>query len=171
PLHDVDERPALGARQRPALDHPHDVALVGVVVLVVRVHRARAADDLLVAAVAPRDVDPHRDRLLGLVGDDDALADAARTFDRRVHGRQRLTRGLGRAAGRRFLLFRSAARAALDGLLAARLEPFGVAILGRALRARLAAVGRAGAAATLLRGELLGRLLRDGRGRIRSLGL
>ena len=43
--------------------------------LVVGVQRARGAHDLLVAAVAPGDVDPHGDRLVGLVGDDDALAD------------------------------------------------------------------------------------------------
>ena len=35
------------------------------------------ADDLLVAAVAPGDLDPHGDRLVGLVGDDDALAHLA----------------------------------------------------------------------------------------------
>src|SRR5436309_272735 len=66
--------PALGARQRPALDHPHDVALARVVVLVGRVQRARAAEDLRVAAVPARDVDPHDDRLLGPVGDHDTLA-------------------------------------------------------------------------------------------------
>ena len=73
-LHDLDQAPALGARQRPRLADDHGVADVGVVALVVRVQRARGAHDLLVAAVAPGDVDPHGDRLVGLVGDDDALA-------------------------------------------------------------------------------------------------
>src|SRR6478609_5809841 len=95
PLDDVDERPALGARQRAALDHAHDVTLVRVVVLVVCVHGARAAHDLLVAAVAPRDFDAHGDRLLGLVRDDDALAYAALALDRCMHGRERLRSGRG----------------------------------------------------------------------------
>src|SRR2546423_576318 len=48
----IDQVPALPTRQRPALDNAHHVPLVGVVVLVVRVQRARAAHDLLVAPVA-----------------------------------------------------------------------------------------------------------------------
>src|SRR5258708_27657729 len=64
PLQHVDERPALGARQRPALDDPHHVALMRVVVLVVRVQRARAAHDLLVAAVPGGGGAPPRGRLL-----------------------------------------------------------------------------------------------------------
>src|SRR4029079_7358506 len=148
------QRPALGARQRPALDHAHDVALVGVVVLVMRVHGARAAHDLLVAAVAPRDFDPDRDRLGGLVGDDDALAYAALALDRRVHRRERLRRGRGRAALGRFLAFADAARAALDGLLAALLLALGVAILGGTRRTHLTTMARAFAAPQLLRSEL-----------------
>ena len=54
-----------------ALAHDDGVADVGVVGLVVGVQRLRGAHDLLVAAVAPGDVDPHGDRLVGLVGDDD----------------------------------------------------------------------------------------------------
>ena len=42
--------------------------------LVVGVQRRRGAHDLVVAPVAPRDVDAHGDRLVGLVGDDHAGA-------------------------------------------------------------------------------------------------
>src|SRR4051794_29843048 len=75
-LHDLHEAPALGARQRTALDHAHAVALVRVVLLVVRVQRRRLADDLLVHLVAPRALDAHGDRLVRLRGGDDALAGA-----------------------------------------------------------------------------------------------
>src|SRR5829696_3061994 len=74
----VDQAPALRLRQRPGLDDANDVALAGLVALIVRVQRPRAAHDLLVGGVAADDVDPHRDRLLALVGDDDALADLGR---------------------------------------------------------------------------------------------
>src|SRR6201994_4209263 len=73
-LDDVDETPALGLRQRAGLDDAHDVALAGLVALVVRVQRARAADDLLVGRVPAGDVDADGDRLVAFVGDDDALA-------------------------------------------------------------------------------------------------
>src|SRR6187549_3255032 len=73
-LHHLDQAPALGLRQRPGLDHAHHVALAGLVALVVGVQRPRAADHLLVDRVATDDVDPHRDRFLPLVGDDDPLA-------------------------------------------------------------------------------------------------
>jgi hypothetical protein len=43
--------------------------------------------------MAAGDVDANRDRLLGLVGDDDALAHPARAFDRRVDRGQRLRGG------------------------------------------------------------------------------
>src|SRR5204863_7454620 len=70
-----DEAPALAARHRAALDDAHDVALVGVVALVVGVQRRGAAHDLLVAAMALGDVDAKSDRLVGLVRDDLALTD------------------------------------------------------------------------------------------------
>src|SRR6202020_1309798 len=73
PLDDPDQPPPLGPRQRTRLAHDHRVADVRVVGLVVGVQRVRGADDLLVAAVAPSRVDPHGDRLVGLVGDHDAL--------------------------------------------------------------------------------------------------
>src|SRR2546430_1800144 len=74
PLHDFDQSPALQPREWPALAHDHGVADARVVCLVMSMQHARGADDLLVAPVAPRHVDPHRDRLVGLIGDDHALA-------------------------------------------------------------------------------------------------
>ena len=49
PLQDLDQAPALGAAERPALDHAHRVAHVGLVALVVRVQRGGRAHDLPVA--------------------------------------------------------------------------------------------------------------------------
>src|SRR6478735_3096622 len=72
-LDHVDQAPALGLRQRPGLDDANHVALAGLVALVVRVQRARAADDLLVSRVTAGKVDPDRDRFVAFVGDDDAL--------------------------------------------------------------------------------------------------
>src|SRR5215218_9994295 len=77
-LDHVDQAPALGLREGTGLDDPDHVALAGLISLVVRVQRARAADDLLVSRMTADDVDPHRDRFLPLVGDDDALADLGR---------------------------------------------------------------------------------------------
>src|SRR4051794_1869488 len=74
PLQDLDQAPALEARQRARLHDADEVALVGVVVLVVGVQRRRRADDLLVALMTARGLDAHGDRLVGLVGDDAALA-------------------------------------------------------------------------------------------------
>src|SRR4051812_40354643 len=100
PLQDLDEAPALGARQRPALDHADAVALVRVVLLVVRVQRRRLADDLLVHLVATRGLDAHGDRLVRLGGGDDALAGArpswAVLLRRRGLGRARVARRHGR---------------------------------------------------------------------------
>src|SRR5437764_1016710 len=73
-LHDLDQAPALGPREGTGLTHDHGVADVGVVALVVSVQRPRGADDLLVTAMAPRDVDPHGDRLLSTIRDHHALA-------------------------------------------------------------------------------------------------
>src|SRR5215467_9528164 len=74
-LEDLDQAPALCLRKRPRLDHAYGVALAGLIALVVRVEGPRAADDLLVGRVAADDVDPHGDRFLALVGDDDPLPD------------------------------------------------------------------------------------------------
>src|SRR5688500_4708755 len=76
-LEDLDQAPALPARDRPRLDDPDEVALARLVPLVVGMQRVRAAHDLLVHRVAPGDVDPDRDRLVGLVRDDGALAHLA----------------------------------------------------------------------------------------------
>src|SRR5215213_8573330 len=73
-LDHVDKPPALRLRERARLDDSDHVSLACLVALVVRVQGARAAHDLLVRRVTADDVDPHRDRFLALVGDDDALA-------------------------------------------------------------------------------------------------
>src|SRR5689334_10039738 len=73
-LHDVDQAPALGLRERTGLDHADHVALAGLVALVVRVQLGRGADDLLVGAVTAGDVDADGDRFVALAGDDDPLA-------------------------------------------------------------------------------------------------
>src|SRR5918992_121173 len=74
PLEDLDEAPALGAAEGAALDHANGVADAGLVLLVVSVQLAAGPDDLLVHAVLPGGVDADGDRLVRLVGDDDALA-------------------------------------------------------------------------------------------------
>src|SRR5947209_16262321 len=74
PLHHFDQPPALQARERPGLADDHGVADVRVVGLVMGVQRVRDAHDLVVAAVTTRHIDPHGDRLVGLVGYDHALA-------------------------------------------------------------------------------------------------
>src|SRR5579884_3278052 len=135
PLDHFNQPPALEPRQRPRLAHDHGVADVRVVGLVVSVQRARRAHDLLVAAVAAGHVDPHRDRLVGLIGDDDALAGLLTTG-------AVLTRSRGLGLGSRPSCTRLLARpGALDapGLrLAATLgHALGVTLLGRARLARL----------------------------------
>src|SRR6185312_10136144 len=105
--------------------------------------------DLLVAAMAARDVDSHGDRLLGLVGDDDALAHAAAALDWRVDGRQRLGRRRSRPALGGFGAFLQAPCAPALGLALALGHPFCVTLLGAARRPRLARVRRARAAAAL----------------------
>src|SRR5689334_14942340 len=77
-LHHVDQAPALGLRERTGLDHTDHVALAGLVALVVRVQLGRAADDLLVSAVAAGDVDADGDRFVALAGDDDPLSHLGR---------------------------------------------------------------------------------------------
>src|SRR5215218_938833 len=145
-LHHVDQAPALGLGERPGLDHADHVALAGLVALVVRVQLGRAADDLLVSAVAAGDVDANGDRLVALAGDDDPLPHL---------GRVGLL--LGRlGAGARGPL-------SLDGLplLAAQvrphapfLGPLGDAILGAELRPGLTRTARLLQPAPLLPGKI-----------------
>src|SRR5437763_12023007 len=73
-LHDLREAPALRLRQRPRLDDADGVAHSGGVLLVVRVELDGAGDDLLVLRVRLDHVDLDDDRLVALVGDDDAAA-------------------------------------------------------------------------------------------------
>src|ERR1700750_2001652 len=128
-LQDLDQPPALRARHRPALDDPHEVALVRVVALVVGVQRARGPDDLAVAPVALGDVDADGDRLVRLVGHDLAHTHGGRAGA--VLGRRRAL-----ALRRLLRALLLPAAAAGGGLRLAHLEP----LLGR----RGAAGGRAG---------------------------
>src|SRR3954451_3204906 len=148
PLQDLDEPPALEARQRAGLDDLHEVALAGVVVLVVGVQRRARAHDLLVAAVPARGLDADGDGLVGLVGDDAALAHLLAP-GRPGDGLGR--RGL-RALGALGLLLGAAARA-LGGELLAALVAGGLALLGRA-RLALGRLGVARGGALLLLGAL-----------------
>src|SRR6185437_10299906 len=97
--------------------------------------------------VAAGDVDAHRDRLVRLGGDDDALAHArsAGTMLRRLERR----RGLARTAGALLALL-GAVRATARGELGAALLALGHALLGRALRTRLTGVLRPRTLARLL---------------------
>ena len=146
---DFDQPPALAARHRAALTDAHGVAGVGVVALVVGVQLDRGAHDLVVALVAPHDVDAHGDRLVGLVGDDDALAHlrAAGAVLGRVVG---LGAGCAlRALGLLGLGARAVAAPLGGGVLAARL-----ALGARAPRAcagRAACGARRGAASSFSR--------------------
>src|SRR5256885_14102489 len=147
-LQDIDQVPALPTRQRPALDNAHHVPLVGVVVLVVRVQRARAAHDLLVAPVAARNVDPHDDRLLALVRDHYALAHLALALRARLDGGELPgSSGRGLAGGRGAPL--PPARPPPSRPYAAAGRAVGVALLGGAGRSRLTGVPRASCAAPL----------------------
>src|SRR5947207_2487609 len=74
-LQHLDQPPALGARARRRFDDADDVALLGLVSLVVGVNGARPPNDLLVGGMAAGDFDPDGDRLVGLRRRDDALAD------------------------------------------------------------------------------------------------
>src|SRR3954447_770621 len=128
-LQDLDQAPALGPRQRPGLDDPHQVALTSLVALVMRVQLARAAHDLLVLRMAPGDLNRHGDRLVRLARDNAALTGLAACGVR-----------LGRwGAGPALLLAPAlpAVGGALAGGLLASLKPSGCALFGSLLRARL----------------------------------
>src|ERR1700726_902723 len=162
PLHHVEQPPALGPRQRTALDHAHHVALARVVGLIVRVQRARASDDLLVATMAACDIDSNGDRLRSLVRDHDTLPHSPLALPRWVN-RGKLSRGSTR--GRPLFGFRAfahAPHASTRSLPRALGATLGLALLGRTLRARLDAL-RARGAAALLRRELLALVLDDHR--------
>src|SRR4029079_13102641 len=74
-LEDLGLTPVLGLRHRAGLDEPHRVTGAGLVPLVVGVVHLRAPDHLLVGRVTAGALDPDGDRLVHLVGDDDALTD------------------------------------------------------------------------------------------------
>src|SRR6266571_8581855 len=79
-LHDLSQAPVLQLRQWARLDDAHRVPDAGDVRLVVSVELDRRANHLLVFRVALDHVDLDDDRLVALVGDDDAatlLAPAA----------------------------------------------------------------------------------------------
>ena len=110
--------------------------------------RRRPADDLLVAAMAPDDVDPDGDRLVGLVGDDGAELDLLRPGDA-VGGRRALA-GLSALAA-----LRGADAAPLGRLGGTLGRALGGAVLGRALRLGFAGVKRALTLAQLLGAQRL----------------
>src|SRR5918997_2791088 len=134
-LQDLDETPALGAAERTALDHAHGVADARLVLLVVGVQCAARADDLLVHAVPTGHVDSDGDRLVGPVGDDNALA----------HLRLAARFGLGRGGLRPRLAGTAlahllAVRTAMPRLAVAELQTLPRPLLGRAHGSRLPAV-------------------------------
>src|SRR2546423_12171909 len=131
PLHDLDEPPPLGLRQRTGLDDPDEIALVGVVARVVRVQRRRRAHDLLVAAVPAGDLDADGDRLVGLVGDDPAEALLRAPGGRLMDGGERRLGGPGRGRLGPLALL-GAPAAALVGLALALRVAVGLALLRRA---------------------------------------
>src|SRR3954453_8991038 len=132
PLQDLDQPPALRPAQRPRLHHAHEVALVGVVALVVHVQLGRGSDDLLVALVAPCHVDADRDRLVRLRGDHYARADL-RTAGAVLAGLGLDRSDLGGAAlGALGLLLRAVGASRLRVLLAAS-RALGGALLDRLL--------------------------------------
>src|SRR5262249_28730957 len=104
-LDDLGEAPILRPRERARLDDPDDVADARRVLLVVRVELAGAPDDLLVLGMDLDHVDLDDDRLLALVGDDDAAALLARGRGRvRLRG-ARDAPALGRLLARRLRVF------------------------------------------------------------------
>src|SRR4029079_2770603 len=138
--HDFDQAPALAARHRAALLDANGVAGAGVVALVVGVQLDRGAHDLVVALVALDHVDADGDRLVGLVGDDDALAHlgAAGAVLGRLVG---LGRRLALAQLRLLRLQPRAVATPLGGGVLALGLALGGALLGRRLAARLSPGG------------------------------
>src|SRR4051794_4394466 len=146
-LQDLDQAPALQARERAGLDDADEVALAGLVVLVVGVQRLRRADDLLVAAMPAGGLGADGDRLVGLAGADAPLADLRAALGVR-DGLGR--RGLGTLGALGLLL--GPAPPALGGELLAALLALGLALLGRP-RLALRRLGVARGGALLLLGQ------------------
>src|SRR5213593_3382155 len=120
-LHDLGEAPVLRLRDPARLDDADGVADAGGVLLVVRMELARAPDDLLVLRVQLRHVDLDDDRLLALVGDDDAAPLLAVRRRRLGLGRASDRLALGRLLARRLrVLVALGARQALAFRLRAR---------------------------------------------------
>src|SRR5207342_3420286 len=128
-LQDLDQAPALGAGNRPGLDHPDQIPLSRLVACIVGVQGARAAHDLLVLGMAPSDFDGDSDRLVRLAGDHSALPGLA-TGGAALGGR-RAAAGLALRAA-----LRPVGGAAADGPLAG-LAARGGALLGTLLLPRL----------------------------------
>src|SRR5580658_4325584 len=76
-LEDLQQAPALVARHRPALLDTHQIAGLGIVLLVVRLEARRLTNDLLVDRVRDARLGHDHDGLFHLVADDAALLDAA----------------------------------------------------------------------------------------------
>src|SRR5690242_5882282 len=76
-LEDLDDAPALGRGQRAGLLDPHAVTDAALVLLVVGLQLARAAQDLAVERVLHPVLDGDDDGLLHLVADHETLADLA----------------------------------------------------------------------------------------------
>src|SRR4051794_16279697 len=94
-LHDFNQSPVLGLRDRSRLHDADDIADVRGVLLVVRVELDAAPDDLLVARMRLDRVDLHHDRLVHRARDDDppALLAAAPLRLRLGHPGDRLALG------------------------------------------------------------------------------
>src|SRR6478672_2772468 len=85
-LEDLDDAPALRGRQRAGLLDPHAVADAALVLLVVGLQLARAAEDLAVERVLDPVLDGDDDGLLHLVADHETLTDLAVGARDRVAG-------------------------------------------------------------------------------------
>src|SRR5690606_2269779 len=69
PFHNFDHAPRLGLGQRPALGDGYDIALVAGIVLVMRMHLGRTAQELAVERVHHHALDRDGDRFVHLVAD------------------------------------------------------------------------------------------------------
>src|SRR4051794_39874511 len=132
-LQDLDQAPALRARQRPALDDAHHVALIRLVALVVSVQRVRLAHDLFVPPVPPDALESDCDRLLALARDDNSLTDLPRS---RLTGYDGLLGGSRSLSSRALGALLAPPAAALARLETPLLVPLRAPLLRRALRTR-----------------------------------
>src|SRR5581483_228471 len=153
-LHDPFQAPALAPRQRPALAHNDGVTDMGLAALVVRVQRARRANDLLVAGMPVGGIDSDGYGLGSAIGDHHSLAGLLAPG----YPSTRLGLRLGLAGGRLPPpLFPQPRAGLLTQLALAR--PCGIPVLGSAGPPR--PLGRLGPALALLGGKDLGGLLRS----------